>query len=174
MRRILLTCALLTLLALPAAAAAHGAARAKPGFLVVRKALGDGGVNGRPVATIVVQGFVLGRVSQEALVDVIQLPSAGGQGAVQVTGTDVSARAIRWHGFTGKEYRGSNFRFRAIGGFYRVVVRGSGIFLFAGGHGHVALRGSAVYPRADGRFSVDGGIFRSLPTRPVKRTLGGE
>ena len=172
MRRTLLTCALLAVLALPAAAAARAAAPAKPGFLVVRQAAGDGGVNGRPVAVVVVQGFLLGRISQEARVDVYQLPSAAGQGAVQVKGTDLSTTSIRWHGFTGKEYTGSSFRFRAIGGYYRVVVRGAGIYLFAGGQGHVWLRGSRFHPRADGRFSVNGSTFRSLPKVLLKRELG--
>jgi hypothetical protein len=169
MRRILLSCAILGLLTLPAAAAARTAGT---GFLVVRKAAGDGGVHGRPVATVVVHGFVLGRVSQEARVDVVQLPSAAGQGAPQVKGADVSTQRIRWHGFTGRRYSGSNFRFRAMGGYYRVVVRGSGVYLFAGGQGHVTLRGSSVYRHADGTFSVNGRAFRSLPTRPLTRRIG--
>jgi hypothetical protein len=181
MRRILLTCALLGVLAFPAAAGARlrPAAAPKPGFLVVRQAAGDGGVNGRPVAVVVVQGFLLGRISHEARVDVYQLPSAAGQGAVQVKGTDVSTRPITWQPhlsgptFTGREYTGSNFRFRAVGGFYRVVVRGSGIYLFAGGQGHVTLRGSVFHPKADGKFSLNGGTFRSLPKVPLTRMLGG-
>jgi hypothetical protein len=179
MRRILLICALLASLALPTAAGARASAPAKPGYLVVRKALGDGGVNGRPVATLIVQGFMLGRVSQEARVDIYQLQSPAGQGAVQVKGTDVSVRPITWRGFSGKhplngkEYTGSNFRFRAIGGDYRVVVRGSGIYLFAGGQGQVTLRGSTHYRNADGTFSVNGGKFRSLPARPLTREFGG-
>jgi hypothetical protein len=181
MRRILLTCALLTVLALPAAAAARlrPAAAAKPGFLVVRQAADDKGVNGRPAVVVVIKGFLLGRISHEARVDVYQLPSAAGQGAVQVKGTDVSTRPITWQPhpsgptFTGKEYTGSDFRFRAIGGYYRVVVRGSGIYLFAGGQGHVTLRGSSFHPKSDGKFSVDGGTFRSLPKTPLTRKLGG-
>jgi hypothetical protein len=172
MRRILLTCALLALLTLPAAASARTSAPGKAGFLVVRKAAGDGGVNGRPVAMVVVKGFLLGRVSQEARVAVYQLPSVTGQGAPQVT-AGVSTRAIRWHGLAGKEYSGSNFRFRAMGGSYRVVVRGSGVYLFAGGRGHVTLLGSSVYPSADGFYSVNGGTFRSLPARPLKREISG-
>lgn len=171
MRRILLSCALLAVLTLPAAAAARASVPGRPGYVVVRKAAGDGGVNGPPVITLVVRGFMLGRVSQEGRVDIVQLPSVTGEGAPQVT-PGVSTRAIRWHGFTGKEFSGSSFRFRAMGGLYRVVVRGSGIYLFAGGRGHVTLRGSSVYPRDDGRFSVDGGTFRSLPAKPLKRTMG--
>jgi hypothetical protein len=172
MRRILLSCALLALLSLPVAAAAGATSSAKAGFLVVQKAAGDRGVNGPPVATIVVKGFVLGRVSQEARVDIFQLPSANGQGAPQVKGADVLATKIKWHHFTGTKYRGSNFRFRAMGGSYRIVVRGSGIYLFAGGNGIVKLRGSTVYPNQDGRYSVNGRTFHSLPEQLVTRKIG--
>ena len=127
-----------------------------------------------PIVTLIVKGFVLGRVSQEAKVQIVQLPSPGGQGAPQVVGADVSSSPIKYRGrFSGKEYSGSKFRFRAIGGQYRVVVRGSGVYLFAGGHGHVTVQGSSVFPHADGRYSVDGGASRSLPKRPVTRKIGG-
>lgn len=172
MRRILLSCALLAVLAIPAATAAGASAPAKHGFLVVRQAAGDGGVDGRPVATLIVKGFVLGRVAQEGKVDVIQLPSVNGRGAPQVT-PGVSTGTIRWRGFTGKEFNGSNFRFRAMGGSYRVVVRGAGIYLFAGGKGQVKLLGSSIYRRHDGFFSVNGSAPRSLPARPLERTFGG-
>jgi hypothetical protein len=173
MRRILLSCTLLALLALPAATSARASAhRVKPGYVVIRKALDDGGVNGRPAVTVrLVQGFVLGRVSQEARIDVYHLQSAGGQ--AQVKGTDVFTKPVSWHDFPGKEYTGSNVRFRAIGGLYRVVVRGSGIYLFAGGQGHVRLRGSSYNRAADGEFSVNGSPFGSMPTRPLTRKLGG-
>jgi len=174
MRRILLICACAAVLALPAATASGARGHAAPGFLVVRKAAGDGGIYGHPVVTVVVQGFVLGRISPraEARVDVYQLPSAAGEGAPQAApGPDVSHRAVRWRSFTGVEFSGSGFRFRAMGGFYRVVVRGSGVYLFAGGHGNVTLRGSSVYPRADGTYSVDGRRFRSLPAQPLKRKI---
>jgi hypothetical protein len=172
MRRFLLSCATLAALAVPAAATARASDPGKPGFLVVRKAVGDGGVNGRPVATVVVRGFVLGRVSQEAEVDVYHLPSASGQGTPLVKGADVSTVPIRWHGLPGKKYTGSNFRFRAPGGFYRVVVRGSGVYVFAGGRGKVWLQGSSVNRRTDGAYSVDGRAFRSMPTKLVKRQIG--
>jgi hypothetical protein len=183
MRRILLGCTLLALLALPAAASAGASVQAKPGYLVVRKAAGDGGVNGEPVATLIIQGFVLGRVSQEARVDIVQIPTPAGQGAPQVRGADVRTSAIKYRPlgskqqFAGKRYIGSNFRFRAMGGTYRVVVRGSGVYLFAGGQCqhvkcHVKLQGSSHYPLHDGEYSVDGGRFRSLPEKPLTRQIG--
>ena len=174
MRRILLSCVLLGVLTLPAAAVAGSSASTKPGYLVVRHAAGDGGVNGRPVVTLVVRGFVLGRISREARVAVYYLPSKNGGGTPQVQqGADVSTSTRRWHGLPGRVFNGSKFRFRAMGGFYRVVVRGFGIYLFAGGHGHVTLRGSSVNLRADGQYSVDGSKFRSLPQAPLQRKIGG-
>ncbi|HEY1563114.1 MAG TPA: hypothetical protein VGF72_00335 [Gaiellaceae bacterium] len=172
MRRILLSCASAAVLMLPAAAFAGARAHKAPGFLVVRKAVGDGGVHGRPVVTVVVEGFVLGRITQEAQVDVYQLPSPTGEGAPQAAGPDVTTSGVKWHGFAGKEYTGSGFRFRAMGGTYRVVVRGAGIYLFAGGQGRVTLRGSSVYRRADGAYSVDGRAFRSLPAHLLRQTIG--
>jgi hypothetical protein len=175
MRRILVSCAVLAVLTLPAAAAAQAPGAAKPGFLVVRQAAGDGIVNGRPVVTLIVTGFVLGRVAREAQVKIVQLPSVGCQQCgPQVVGADVSSTGIKYRGrFSGKAYSGSNFRFRAQGGLYRVVVRGSGVYLFAGGQGHVTVQGSSVYKRDDGKYSVDGAPFRSLPERPVTRKIGG-
>jgi len=169
MRRILLSCAILGVALLPAAASASVPGHAKVGFLVVRRAAGDGGVHGKPVVTVVVHGFVLGRVSQEGIVDVYHLPSSNAPVAV---GGDHSHTAVRWKRLSGTEFFGSGFRFSAIGGYYRVVVRGAGIYLFAGGHGRVWLHGSSVNPRADGNFSLDGRKPRSLPQRTLKRGIG--
>jgi hypothetical protein len=171
MRRILVSCAVVGVLALPAAAIARSSAAAKPGYVVVSKAVGNGGVNGQPVVRLVVQGFVLGRVAQEGQVEIVQLPSVSGRGAPQHT-PGVTARRIHWHGFIGQQYTGSNFRFRAMGGQYHVVIRGTGVYLFAGGHGHVKLQGSS-YVRPDGKYSVNGSRPRSLPKRLVKRKIGG-
>jgi hypothetical protein len=171
MRRILVICAVVGVLALPAAAIARSSAAAKPGYVVVRKAVGNGGVNGSPVVRLAVQGFVLGRVTREGQVKIFQLPLVSGRGAPQHT-PGVTARRVHWRGLTGQEYTGSNFRFRATGGSYHVVIRGTGVYLFAGGQGSVKLQGSS-YVRADGTYSVNGGRPRSLPKRLVKRKIGG-
>jgi hypothetical protein len=169
MRRILLIGTSAALLLLPAAASAGAAGRPAHGFLVVRNASGDRG--GPPVVTLVVQGFVIGRVSPkaEARIDVNYLPGAG---LPQAKGLDVSGREKRWRGHAGVEYSGSGFRFRAIGGWYRVVVRGSGVYLFAGGRGSVWLHGSSFSRAGDGTYALDGGRPRSLPTALVKLPLG--
>lgn len=172
MRRILLSCAALAVLMLPAAASA-GAGGPANGYLVVQRANGDGGVHGRPVVTLViVQGFVLGRVSQQARVDIYHLPSASGEGKPQAFGADVSQHPLRWRGRPGVEYSGIGFHFRAIDGAYRVVVRGAGVYLFAGGNGSVTLRGSSVYPRSDGKYSIDGESAKSMPANPLTRQIG--
>jgi hypothetical protein len=171
MRRILLSCATLGVLMLPAAASAGPGGHAN-GYLVVQRANGDGGVHGRPVVTLViVQGFVLGRVSQQARVDIYHLPSVSGEGKPQAFG-DVSQHPLRWRGRPGVEYSGIGFHFRAIDGAYRVVVRGAGVYLFAGGNGSVTLRGSSVYPRSDGRYSIDGELAKSMPTNLLTRQIG--
>jgi hypothetical protein len=173
MRRVLLSGVLLAVLLLPAAASARASAQSKPGYLVVRKGLNDGGPNGRPAVTLVVKGFVLGRISQEARVDIYHLPSANTQILPSAKGQDVRQQAKRWNGLPGVEYNGSGFRFSAMGGSYRVVIRGAGVYLFAGGSGSVTLRGSAVYEKADGVYSLNASRFRSLPTRPLKLRIGG-
>jgi hypothetical protein len=172
MRRILLSCATVAVLMLPAAASAG--AKHTPGFLVVQKATGDGSVHGLPVVTLVIQGFVLGRVPQgaEARVDIYHLPSATGEGKPQAVGADVSQHPLRWRGHPGTEYRGSGFHFHAIDGAYRVVVRGARVYIFAGGNGSVQLRGSKLYPRSDGKYSVDGEPPNSMPTTPLIREIG--
>lgn len=175
MRGILLSCATLAVVSLTVAASAGARAQAPPhGLLVVQEAVGDGGIHGHPVVTLVVEGFVLGRISSQdqATVDIYQSPSTGGEVGFGAD-PDVSSLPVRWHGFSGREFTGSGFRFHATNGAYRVVIRGSGVYVFAGGRGSVKLRGSAVYPKADGRYAIDGAAWRSLPTRAVTRTIGG-
>ncbi|HKU57024.1 MAG TPA: hypothetical protein VJP41_08375 [Gaiellaceae bacterium] len=174
MRRILLSCAILVVLTLPAATASAGAdTTPSAGFVVLRNAA-NRPLSGSPFLILVVHGFVLGSVKprNEARVDIVQLPSQGNQGAPVAAGPD-RTQTIRWHGFTGQRFSGSGFRFRAMGGYYRVVVRGSGVYLYAGGHGRiVSLRGSSFDRGADGSYSIDDSRFRSLPTRPLTRTIG--
>jgi len=174
MRRIVLICVGFAVLLLTAAASAGAPGRAKPGYLVVQKALNDGGPNGRPAIKLVLRhGFVLGRITQEARVDIYHLPTTNEKTLPSAVGQDVRSHFVRWRGrLPGVEYNGSGFRFMAAGGSYRVVIRGAGVYLFAGGNGKVTLRGSSVYKKADGRYSVDAGRFLSLPTRPLMRTIG--
>lgn len=60
---------------------------------------------------------------------------------------------------------GNNIRFRAIGGSYKIFVKGSGISLSAVGRGTVLLDGLGEEPdfHNDGVFSLNDGAYRSLP-----------
>lgn len=171
MRRILLSLAGAAVLALPAAAAARSQRHPAPGFIVVREATADGRNSGTPVVTVVVKGFVIGQIAQEGAVEIY---STAGPRTAQATGVDVSRRTVTWRGNEGTEFSGSGFRFRAVGGVWRVVVRGSGVSLYAGGEGKVSLHGSVLYPRHDGDYSIDGGRFASLPSGIVRWTLGAK
>lgn len=172
MRRILLLLAGAAILALPAAAAAraqsHGAA---PGFLVVRNALTDGGITGHPVATVVVRGFVIGHIAQEGAVAIYHFGS-GTVSTAQASGVDLTRQVVTYRGQTGTEFSGSDFRFRGVGGVWRVVVYGAGVSLYAGGVGRVSLHGSVLYPGTDGVYSFNGERFASMPSGVVKRRLG--
>src|SRR5206468_2588356 len=92
MRRILLSVMAAAVLILPAAAAARVHAHHPAGFLVVRGALTDRGVTGSPVVTVVVKGFVIGRVQQEGVVQLYHLPA--GSLAGQASGGVVSRRTV--------------------------------------------------------------------------------
>lgn len=179
MRRTLLLLAGAVVLMLPAAAAARRHGKPAPAYLVVRNASTDGGVTGKPVATVVVQGFVLGHIAQEGAVQMYQLgPTAL---VAQGSGADVTRHTVAWHTngavVPGTEFSGSDFRFRAVGGVWRVVVYGAGVSLYAaseGSNGSASLHGSVGYPGKDGTYSFDGGPFASLPSGVVKRRFGGK
>ncbi len=69
--------------------------------------------------------------------------------------------------------RGTNLRFRAIGGKYQIVIKGAGIYLSAVGHGYSVLNGAGddlnvVY---DGTYSLNDGPYKSLPDFPTTFTL---
>jgi hypothetical protein len=68
---------------------------------------------------------------------------------------------------------GSNIRFRAIGGRYKIFVKGSGLNLSAVGHGSVSLDGRGDDPDVDydGVFSLNDGPYRSLPNAPQSYQL---
>jgi hypothetical protein len=67
---------------------------------------------------------------------------------------------------------GDNIRFRAIGGKYLILVRGSGIYLSVVGQGTVALDGSGENPGVgDGAYSFNDKPYRSLPNSFTVFTL---
>ena len=181
MRRLVFTSVLTVALALPAAALARAQARggaAVDGTLVIRNAdNGDGAAKGsdvRPVVTLVVSGFVIGRVTDQGRIQIYDLDPSD-QGAPEVTGAG-PGRNVSYGSFAGSEWTGNNFRFRAVQGTYRVVIWGSGVYVFASGQGKVWMTGNAADPTNDGQYSLDGNDFVSLPLKTptaLPYVLGG-
>jgi hypothetical protein len=167
MRRLVVTCALFLAVAAPAGASAL-TQTPDNGTLVVQNAdNGDGiGPGARAVVTLVVHGFVIGRVQDQGRIRIFDLDPTD-QTPPEVTGAlshqDVS-RTVDGQQQTGTQWSGTNFRFRAVDGTYRVVIWGSGVYLFASGdQGQVWFTGNADAPTSDGRYSLNGGDWRSLP-----------
>jgi hypothetical protein len=151
----------------PAAALAHS------------KAIGDGTLvvkNGQaPVTTPVVQltitGSVIGQVASGKLV-IDAGPNADKNSEPQVTGAGLPTAALRSP--TAQVWKSTDgFSFRAVGGVYTVLVYGTGVNLVAVGTGTVRVAGQPDTRVGDGRYSLNGSDFVSLPgTQSDKRSIG--
>ncbi|MGZ8697775.1 MAG: hypothetical protein ACXWZ1_10535, partial [Gaiellaceae bacterium] len=141
MRR-LLTFAMLAALALPAASAARSQG-ASDGTLSVQDARGTITISGRGG---VIGSFARGSVTISDPVD------GDGTGPV-VTGDEWS----KDRGATTTTWGGTKVRFRIIGGFFRIVVKGRGINLSLVGTGRVTLDGAGTGD--DGSYSVNDGEY---------------
>ncbi len=164
MRRIAFLCAATTALAVPALAFA--VTTVGDGSLVVRNGQAP---TGTPVVVLTITGSVIGHVSGRLVIDAGVNPDPAF--APQVTGAD-------WHGDSQKianaqVYRGDNFRFRAVGGTYTILLYGTDVDLVAAGTGTVRLAGMPDTPVGDGKYSLNGNDFVSLPgVQTDKRSIG--
>jgi hypothetical protein len=61
--------------------------------------------------------------------------------------------------------RGTNLRFRAIGGKYQILIKGTGSYLSAVGYGYAVMNGAGDDPNviSDGTYSLNDGPYKSLP-----------
>jgi hypothetical protein len=118
---------------------------------------------GTAVVTLVITGVAIGQISGYGRV-VIDDPT--GDFIPEVTSTNYV-----WHRSSGTEetWAGSSFRFRAVGGTYKITIYGQDVDLVASGQGTVVLAGSPDAPTTDGRYSLNGQDFRSLPATPTKQ-----
>ena len=158
-------CLPLIALAIPAAALALSDA-AGDGTLVVQNGAAPRGL---PVVTLVINGTAIGHVSTGSpdafdtvvIDDVNNTNNIGASltnGALSLTRKTVSD--------TETKFTGSDFRFRAAGGVYKIWIYGSGVDLFAVGQGKVTLQGTPNAGTTDGHYSFNGGAWRSLPPVP--------
>lgn len=165
-RRTVVICAALAAFLVPAVALAVTQA-AGDGTLVVENGNAPRGV---AVVTLVIRGAAIGEVTGLGKV-VIDDPTPGDGFDPEVTGADWrrDSSDTAPGGGTETTWGGTDFRFRAVGGTYKITVYGSDVDLVASGHGTVVLAGTTDTPTAhDGRYSLNGAPSKSLPATPTK------
>lgn len=167
MRRLAIFCLPLVALVAPATALALSDVKTTDGTLVVQNA---GAPRSVAVVTLVVDGTALGHIStgspdqvDKVVIQDFNIPS-GDIGASITNNAPALTRTTLADNKT--SFVGSDFRFRAANGTYRIWIYGTGVNVFAVGHGTVVLQGQSDADLPDGRYSRDGGDWHSLPAVP--------
>jgi hypothetical protein len=125
---------------------------------------------GTPVVVLTISGSVIGNVDHGTIkIDGGPL-DAGSPKAPQVTS---GARCVTPDGDTKQICKGDNFSFRAVGGHYTLVMYGTGVDVVAVGSGWVKIAGVPDLGPGDGRYSVNGTDFASLPGVQTDKLLIG-
>jgi hypothetical protein len=171
MRRLALIVGLVSAIAVPAAALA-GIGAPGDGSLVVKNGSAPygNGVN-VPVVQLTITGSVIGQVIGNGKIVIDAGPNADATAEPQVTGAGLPGDSTRSD--TAQVWKGTGFKFRAVGGAYTVLVYGSQVNLVAVGTGTVRLAGMPDIRSGDGRYSLNGDDFASLPgTQTDKRSIG--
>jgi hypothetical protein len=121
------------------------------------------------VVTIGIEGTVIGHVSTGSpdQLDTVVINDPNNAGGVAASASAGSSLTRTTPTDQKTKLVGSDFRFRAASGTYVVTVYGSGVDLFAVGHGRVTLQGMPSSSAADGKYSIDGGDWHSLPAAPT-------
>jgi len=165
MRRLAVISAALLALGVPAAAWALTAGP-NDGTLVVRNGTAPWGV---PVVTLIISGAAIGHVTNLGTIVIDDLTPGDSYGPEVSNANwhkDVSDTATKWGG--------TNMKFRAVGGTYKITIYGSDVDLSAVGHGVVTLAGMPDTTTGDGAYSLNGDPFHSLPATPLaKLAVGG-
>lgn len=162
MRRTVCICVFLVALVVPAAAfALH--VKDTDGTLVVTNGTAP---RGTPVVTLVIKGAAIGHLDAGRIV--IQDLVPNDPYSPEVTGFSWKRDS---QDLTETTYGGvgQNFRLRAVGGAYKITIYGQGVDLVASGTGNVVLAGSPDAGVTDGKYSLNGQDFRSLPATPTKQ-----
>jgi hypothetical protein len=147
MRRLLPFAVLALVLALPAGAAAR-VDGANDGTLSVKDARGVMTVQGR--------GGVIGTIAKGSIT--ITDPVDGDGTGPIITGDDFPPVE---RSETTTTWRGNKVRFRIIGGWFKIVLRGRGINLSFVGKGQVILNGAGT--EDDGTYAVNGSEYNIVP-----------
>jgi hypothetical protein len=166
MRRLAIFCLPLIALIAPAAALGLGDTKTADGTLVVKNGSAPRGLT---VVTLSISGTAIGQVStgspgQFDKVVIYDANNTNDIGASATNGAFLSKTVSQSEQTT--KLVGSDFRFRAAGGVYKIWIYGSGVDLFAVGDGKVTLQGLPDSNATDGKYSLNGGDWRSLPAVP--------
>jgi hypothetical protein len=173
MRRLALMLGLFSAIAVPAAAVA-GISAPDDGSLVVRHGqapYNPGSAPNVPVVQLTITGSVIGQVTGSGKLVIDAGANADATAEPQVTGAGLPRPSQKIT--TAQVWTGAGFKFRAVGGTYTVLVYGNDVNLVAVGTGSVRLAGQPDTPSGDGKYSLNGGDFVSLPgTQTDKRPIG--
>jgi len=103
-------------------------------------------------------GSAVGRLQHGVIQITDPLPNDG-------AGVDFSGCDERDRIDTTSICRGTNLRFRAIGGKYQILIKGTGSYLSAVGYGYAVLNGAGddLNIPTDGTYSLNDGPYKSLP-----------
>jgi len=159
MRRLIVMFAFLAALVVPVGAlyAATG-----DGTLVVQKGEAPNLPGNRvPVVALTITGSVIGTVDYGRIV----IDSGISSEAPSVTGYESRGDSTVIE--TAQFWKGSDLKFRAVGGKYTILIYGSGVNLVAVGKGTVKLAGMPGTPHGDGQYSLNEKDFVSLPGTPT-------
>lgn len=164
MRRLSVIFASAAALVVPVVALA-GTGASNDGSLVVHN--GQAPV-GTPVVVLSITGSVIGNVDHgKIIID-------GGPNAVDnARAPQVTTRCSQADGDTKQTCKGDNFNFRAVGGHYTLLVYGTGVDVVAVGTGWAKVAGIPDVPVGDGKYSVNGADFASLPGVQTDKLLIG-
>lgn len=172
MRRAALICSAFAALAVPAAASASHLA-AGDGTLVVRSGEAPftfGAGKDVPVVQLTITGSVIGQVLNGGKIVI----DAGLKGTPpEVTGagnphTSTKDNSVQWW------QSNDTFKFRAVNGHFTILIYGSLVNVFAVGTGTVQLAGMPDTPKGDGRYSLNGDDFKSLPGSQTGKLVIGD
>jgi hypothetical protein len=147
MRRLLTFAVLALALALPAGVSARPSGT-NDGTLSVKDA--------RAIVTIQGRGGVIGSLGKGSVT--ISDPIDGDGTGPIVTGDDFPPIE---RNDTTTTWRGNKVRFRIIGGWFKIVVRGRGVNLSFVGKANVILNGLGT--EDDGSYAVNGGDYNLIP-----------
>ena len=175
MRRLALSFAFLTALAVPAAAlAAHEVGG--DGSLVVKHGAAPWNPttnDGTPVVALRITGSVIGEVDSQGKIVIdpgpnpASTPEVTGAGPAHTVPTDPDGTSQYW------KSGADGFKFRAVGGTFTILIYGADVNLVALGRGWVKLAGMPVgsgTAATDGRYSLNGAdVFKSLPASQTDR-----